>query len=458
MPRSAKSGTVVVEGDDVAAALHDEIHRLPERDRSPIILCDLGSLTHEQAARQLGLPVGTVKSRLARGRERLRGRLIRRGLAPSAAMTGGVLSAEAAVPSGLVDLTVHAAMRVAASQSMATGAVEAAVAALAKGVIQTMILSRVSIAALCLIPASFVVIGAGVLVGQEPGAEPSQVRIQEKSAPGGTRPQGKENDPAAKVPREELVENLKNRLVEIARRRLETQKKYYEVGRITIDRYLDASEQLMGAERLAGATPEARIAAVRAHLDRTKAVEGRERAELAIGNSTPADVVEAEERRIRAELELKNIDVHDGPRDVAVSDRLREERELLLAQLEAQKAELRREEARLEMAYAVLATNMLVNTRRPGAVSKEELRKSEAGVQLQKAQVEIERAEVRELELRLDQAKRGKDDSGRVNPSGSSTALERRLREVERKLEQVIETLDGAKGENPRGSFPPQRR
>ena len=52
--------------DELVALLHEEIDRLPERCRVPVVLCDLQGLTHEQAARHLGWPVGTVKSRLAR--------------------------------------------------------------------------------------------------------------------------------------------------------------------------------------------------------------------------------------------------------------------------------------------------------------------------------------------------------------------------------------------------------
>ena len=51
--------------------LDDELERLPYRFRAPLILCDLEGQTHEQAAAQLRCPVGTVKSRLSRGRERL---------------------------------------------------------------------------------------------------------------------------------------------------------------------------------------------------------------------------------------------------------------------------------------------------------------------------------------------------------------------------------------------------
>ena len=68
------------------AVLHEEIDRLPERYRAPVVLCDLEGRTHEQAARHLGWPVGTVKSRLSRGRERLRDRLLRRGIAPDAGL------------------------------------------------------------------------------------------------------------------------------------------------------------------------------------------------------------------------------------------------------------------------------------------------------------------------------------------------------------------------------------
>ena len=42
-------------------ALHEEIERLPERYRMAVVLCDLQGLTHEEAARRLGRPVGTVR-------------------------------------------------------------------------------------------------------------------------------------------------------------------------------------------------------------------------------------------------------------------------------------------------------------------------------------------------------------------------------------------------------------
>src|SRR4051794_31054014 len=126
--------------DGLGRLLHEEIDRLPERFRVPVVLCDLEGRTHEQAARHLGWPVGTVKSRLSRARERLRDRLTRRGLSPSAPLIallrpGGLAEL---IPAQLVSSTAHAAIRFGASQSMLFGSA----AVLAQGVLTTMSMTR----------------------------------------------------------------------------------------------------------------------------------------------------------------------------------------------------------------------------------------------------------------------------------------------------------------------------
>ncbi|MFO0950534.1 MAG: sigma-70 family RNA polymerase sigma factor [Isosphaeraceae bacterium] len=86
--------------DDALPLLHEEIDRLPEKYRAPVVLCELESLTRDQAATRLGWPAGTVAGRLARGRDILRDRLVRRGVAP-AALASALLAAReagAAVP------------------------------------------------------------------------------------------------------------------------------------------------------------------------------------------------------------------------------------------------------------------------------------------------------------------------------------------------------------------------
>ena len=86
--------------DDLERVLHEEIERLPERYRAPLVLCDLEGCTHEQAARHLGWPVGTVKSRQARGRERLRDGCAAAASRPMAAVLAAALRPDGASVSG----------------------------------------------------------------------------------------------------------------------------------------------------------------------------------------------------------------------------------------------------------------------------------------------------------------------------------------------------------------------
>jgi RNA polymerase sigma factor (sigma-70 family) len=102
-------------GDDdrleLRSVIDEEIRRLPERYRLPLVLCHLEGLRHEEAAQRLGCPVGTVESRLSRARQQLRSRLSRRGLAPTAQALGAMLGPPAGglVPPSLIDATLQAA-------------------------------------------------------------------------------------------------------------------------------------------------------------------------------------------------------------------------------------------------------------------------------------------------------------------------------------------------------------
>jgi RNA polymerase sigma factor (sigma-70 family) len=162
-------------GDDLAelrAILDQEVGRLTERYRSPLVLCDLEGCTHEQAAAQPRCPVGTIKSRLARARDKLRSQLARRGLLRSAGLLAAAVAPEpaSAVTTELMGSTVEAATRLAAGRTISAGAVSAAVAALVQGTIRSMSMSTIKVGAVLLAAASVVATGAGVLAYQ-PGTK-----------------------------------------------------------------------------------------------------------------------------------------------------------------------------------------------------------------------------------------------------------------------------------------------
>src|SRR5438034_353823 len=82
----AREGPPDVAWREVQAILDEELQRLPEHYRAPLVLCYLEGLTRDEAARQLGWPCATLRGRLERARQRLRGRLVRRGVTLSGSL------------------------------------------------------------------------------------------------------------------------------------------------------------------------------------------------------------------------------------------------------------------------------------------------------------------------------------------------------------------------------------
>src|SRR5262245_21292744 len=128
--------------------LHDELARLPEKYRAPLVLCYLEGRRQEDAERLLGWRPGKLRSMLERAREFLRKRLVRRGLGPSAVLLtaaglGG--AASASPPLGLIGATAHAATAVAGAATAAAG-VSANVASLTEDVLRSFAAGKVKIA------------------------------------------------------------------------------------------------------------------------------------------------------------------------------------------------------------------------------------------------------------------------------------------------------------------------
>src|SRR5262245_20768432 len=166
-------------GDDAAwgelrSVLDEELCRLPEKYRAPVVLCYLQGRSNAEAARELGCPSGTVVTRLAWARSRLRKRLTRRGLsAPAGLLAAGLLqpAEAAAVPPGLIDTTIRASLSMAAGQTAAVAAHAATAMSLSRSATSAASVARVKVAvaaAACLA----LVGGAASLRGRGDASEP----------------------------------------------------------------------------------------------------------------------------------------------------------------------------------------------------------------------------------------------------------------------------------------------
>jgi RNA polymerase sigma factor (sigma-70 family) len=244
---------------DLRPALDEEVNRLPARYRTAFILCYLRGKTNAEAARELGCPPGTVATRLAWARERLRARLTRRGLSPFA----GLLAP--AAPRELVAAAVRAGVATAAGKA-AVGAVPARAAAWSKKVVKAMFLTKLKVAAVVL---AVGMLGAGAFLARPasqgdgraadpPAAERPSV-VPDRPAPDG--PAAKDPPAAPPDKKDAPPDKETDRLVK-ARGELAAAEDEWEVfeAKLTEERVEARIRLLESQQRLAAAEDESTAA------------------------------------------------------------------------------------------------------------------------------------------------------------------------------------------------------
>ena len=187
--------------------LDEELNRLSEKYRAPVVLCYLEGLTNEEAARQLGCPVGTVKTRLAYARRLLCNQLTRRGLTLGAGWLAAELwppVAAAALPAALVGATVRMAVLSAMGTMTAAGAASAQVVSLTEGVLRAMMVMKMKQTIMGLL-IGLALVGVGTASYQALAGEPA---IQERAA--------RDVPPAKASPAEIRVSQIKKQISELS--------------------------------------------------------------------------------------------------------------------------------------------------------------------------------------------------------------------------------------------------
>jgi RNA polymerase sigma factor (sigma-70 family) len=169
MTREPADPLAELTGRELCAVLDEELRRLPEKYRAPLLLCYLEGQTQDEAARRLGCPFGTLRSRLERGRELLRVRLVRRGLAVSAVLPAAALApgTASALPPLLAAATVKASLRFLSGSS--AGVASARAVGLAEEACRAATAAKIKLGTVLLLAAG-VLLGGSVLAARLPGS------------------------------------------------------------------------------------------------------------------------------------------------------------------------------------------------------------------------------------------------------------------------------------------------
>ncbi|MCI0377870.1 MAG: sigma-70 family RNA polymerase sigma factor, partial [Gemmataceae bacterium] len=166
---------------DLRPVLDEELNRLPEKYRLPVILCYLQGKTCEETAAELGCPKGTVTVRLMRAKERLRGRLARRlGLAGGAMLAAFYEQAAfAAPPATVTAAAIDSALQFSSPTTVAAGAFSTRAADLAQGALRAMLYTKIKTTALVALLAALLTAG---LFGLAPHLFPNRAAAGGKAA------------------------------------------------------------------------------------------------------------------------------------------------------------------------------------------------------------------------------------------------------------------------------------
>lgn len=183
-PTQPRDPSEEVSWREVETLLNEEIHTLPDKLRSPFILCVLEGKKAKDAGAELGLKEGTIWSRLNQARTQLRQRLARRGLSLSMILAATVSGqTAAAVPPSLLKSTLETIPHLAGGKCVESSTISTQVQTLAEEVGKAMFTSKMKAGILCLIMTGVIALSAGAVHQSEVKARPGGVAAHEAPGP-----------------------------------------------------------------------------------------------------------------------------------------------------------------------------------------------------------------------------------------------------------------------------------